>query len=116
MSDYALTFDDGIAVFYDYKDTTEPGGIPQIEPVEIERFYYQNRVIGIQRHYSAKAEGTKLSKLIRIWYDDRLGATNVVKLDGKEQLYKVEQIQDVLVDGLKCMDVSLVKDNADEDA
>lgn len=112
--DRSLTFDDGLAVFYEYKDTTEPGGIPKMAFVEIERFYFQSRVIGVTRHYSAKAEGQTLEKLIRIWYDDRLSGTNIVKLDGLDKEYKVEQIQEVLVDGLKCLDVSLVGVSTDD--
>lgn len=75
--------------------------------------YYGEKTVGVIRYYEAKRSDSRIDRLIRVWRDESIVATDIcVLVDGKQ--YEVIQAAHLLDEnGLKVTDISLERKDRD---
>lgn len=91
-------FNDGLCSLCVIDDDGNPG-------MERERLRYQERTVGVRRHYEAMTAKVQVDRLIRVPFRDWLTSEYLVVIGG--EVYEIGQVQ-VIPDSLpKCNDLSL---------
>lgn len=91
-------FNDGLCSLCVMDDDGNPG-------MERERLRYQERTVGVRRHYEAMTAKVQVDRLIRVPFRDWLTSEYLVVIGG--EVYEIGQVQ-VIPDSLpKCNDLSL---------
>lgn len=92
------TFNDGLCSLRIMDDDGNPG-------MEKECLRYQERTVGVRRHYEAMTAKVQVDRLIRVPFRDWLTSEYLAVING--EVYEIGQVQ-VIPDSLpKCKDISL---------
>ena len=86
------TYNDGVVAIYDVDNAAEEGNLPQESLVFKERLRYEERTVGMRRHYAAMQAGVKVENVLRCPRRDNVSTQDIaVPNDGKQ--YAIRQIQ-----------------------
>lgn len=118
--------DDGVVYICSLENTAEKGDMPKMKLVKLGKFWFQNRIIGFNRFYTAQGVNQRVDKLIRIEHTQIpeigmyavLGNGDQFRIDmvaeGQEEFQRTKMIdskyyrQPVIV-GLKYTELTLSK-------
>lgn len=101
-----MTHDDGTIKIYSTKNTAKAGDMPNAGRVLLSEEYFGNLKVGINRYYTAMANGERIDKLIEIWPVEKMDTSCIAVIEGEE--YIIRQIQDsVNDDGLRVQVIAL---------
>lgn len=111
-----MPLDSGELTVWRGENNSPPGGMPVMNYKKIWGSCYENRTIGVTRHYTAQQYGDRADALVRVHrtYEvdpatDRIVLAPYDHPDGNA--YRVTQKQDVLDDeGLPATDLTLERD------
>lgn len=102
-----MTFDDGILIVYRVEDTSAPGDMPKMEPVEKTRLYYSFDIVGMSRYYTALQAHIQLSHVVNVPGWPALDTDDLIALEDGN-VYRLAQIQPMTdEDGLRISKLSL---------
>lgn len=92
------TFNDGLCSLRKIDDDGNPG-------IEKECLRYQERTVGVKRHYEAMTAKVQVDRLIRVPYRPWLTSEYLAVIGG--ETYEVGQVQMIPDTRPKCHDISL---------
>lgn len=99
-------FNDGIINIYSVGNIAAPGDKPKdVLTLKVSNLRYQERIVGMNRYWTAKQEQAQISQLVRVQRINSVTTHDVVILDGHQ--YDIAQIQYPQDTEPPCMDLSL---------
>ena len=85
------SFNDGLLEIFHTDDDGNPEEMPYVSK------RYQNRVIGVKRHYAAMTADSKISKLVRVSGIVEPHETDIVQIEQKSyQIVQTQYIHDTI--------------------
>ena len=104
--------DDGVCRIYKITNTAAPGDMPADGLVLCSSYYFEERVVGMSRYYSALQVQSKIARIVRIWQDRSIEADNVCLIENDSDTngvqYRIIQAQHIEdANGLKVSDLTL---------
>lgn len=110
-----MLLDDGVCKLYRVVSRSPAGGKPGRQMEYLCDHWYQERVVGVTRHYTAMQAGKRIERVIRIWREPRITAGDCCVDNGSQ--YRIEQVQHLLnEDGLQVTDLTLERQGAQYEA
>ncbi len=99
-------FNDGIVNIYSVKNIAESGNMPKDGLVnKIENFRYEERIVGMNRYWTALQEQARIEQLIRVARINTVTVHDVAIINGQQ--YDIMQVQYPKDTEPQCMDLSL---------
>lgn len=93
-------------------NTAAPGTMPKERLHEISRSYFEERVVGFSRYFTARGVNEQADLLVRCWRmpEAQAGMYAVLTMSEYDGQYRVVQAQHLLNDdGLKVTDLTLAR-------
>lgn len=111
-----MPLDSGVLTVWNGANAAPPGSMPVMKYKKVWSSYYQNRTVGITRHYTAQQYGDRVDALVRVHRiyeinpaEDKIILHPYDHLDGNA--YRITQKQDVVdEDNLPASDLTLERD------
>lgn len=112
-----MPLDSGVLTVWHGANVAPAGSMPVMKYKKVWSSYYQNRTVGITRHYTAQQYGDRVDALVRVHRiyeinpaEDKIILHPYDHLDGNA--YRITQKQDVVdEDNLPATDLTLERDD-----
>lgn len=88
------TYNDGAAVIYSVFDSAAPGYQPVEARVEKIRLHYEERRVGIERHYTGRQNQLRIERVIRVPHAGGVTSQDVL-VDERGREYRIDLVQHV---------------------
>lgn len=100
-------FNDGVVRIFSAENNAENGRQPVLELTHKCDLWYEERTVGLTRHFAAKQANVEISYLLRcpLWRDI---STQMVAMMWDGKIYRIEQVQIKKDSTPRAMDLSLV--------
>ena len=100
--------DSGILEIFSVSNAAPRGHHPVSLALSKGREYYENRVVGATRFYSARQANVNVELVARIWRREDVSTQDIARIVGERGFFKIRQVQQTLDDdGLPVTDLSL---------
>ncbi len=106
-----MTFDDGILTIFSAENVSVPGGMPIVQLIPKERYYYSFDNLGINRYYTALQAQQTIEAVVNIPGWGNISATDICTLDDGTQYRIVMRQSTTDEDGLRITKLSLERIN-----
>lgn len=101
-----MTFDDGIIMIYEMKNTANPGDKPSCKLYAKTQHYFGFETVGITRYRTALQNKNKIENLVHIPEDRNIYADDICILENGEQ-YKCGLVQHLVEKGMRITKIEL---------
>lgn len=104
--------DAGIVTLCSLENVAEPGRMPDERLRSVETAYFEDRVVGYSRYFTALGVNETVDLVVRTWRmpNARAGMYAVLSMSENDGQYRITQVQNLVDDdGLKVTDLSLTR-------
>lgn len=102
-------FSDGVIIFCEKVNSATAGLKPVEKLRKVCEEFFEYRTVGVTRLYQASGASRQVDELVRVWDNPAVKVDMYAVMESGEQL-RIDAVQRVFDDdGLRCLDVTLVR-------